>query len=101
MTESDGRFQFDLQEIVDTIKNHRILILRFDGSGGDTCAQAIIGIIQGSNGNPFSHFFDIVPSAGLSPVLQQFSIIIISCLTIGTTVLTIRMKRSTGRIVSH
>lgn len=101
LTESDGHFQFDLQEIVDTIENHRFLILRYDRSEGHTSAQAIIGIIQGSNGNPFSHFFDIVPSAGFSPVLHQFSIIIISCLTIGTTVLTIRMKRSTGRIVSH
>ena len=101
LTESDGSFQFDLQEIVDTIENHRFLILRYNGSGGHTNAQAIIGIIQGFHGNPFSHFLDIVPSAGVSPLLQQFSIIIISCLTIGTTVLTIRMKRSTGRIVSH
>ena len=101
LTESDGSFQFDLQEIVDTIENHRFLILRYNGIGGHTNAQAIIGIIQGPNGNPFSHFLDIVPPAGLSPLFQQFSIIIISCLTIGTTVLTIRMKRSTGRIVSH
>lgn len=101
LTEPDGLFQFDLQEIVDTIENHRFLILRYDGSGEYTSAQAIIGIIQGPNGNPFSLFFDIVPSAGFSHILQQFSIIIISCLTIGTIVLTIRMKRSTGRIVSH
>jgi len=101
LTESEGSFQFDILEIVDTIENHRFLILRFHGNEGHTNAQAIIGIIQGLNGNPFSHFLDIVPSAGLSPIFQQFSIIIISCLTIGTTVLTIRMKRSTGRIVSH
>ena len=101
LTASDGSFQFDLQEIADTIENQRFLILRYNGSGGHTHAQAIIGIIQGLNGNPFSHFLDIVPPAGVSPLLQQYSIIIISCLTIGTTVLTIRMKRSTGRIVSH
>lgn len=101
LTESDGSFQFDLQEIVDTIENHRFLILRYKGSGGHTKAQAIIGIIKGVNGNPFSHFLEIVPSVGFSSLFQQFSIIIISCLTIGTTVLTIRMKRSTGRIVSH
>ncbi len=100
-TESDGRFQFDLQKIDDLIENHRFLILHYNGSGGHTKAQAIIGIIQGLNGNPFSHFLDIVPSPGLSPLLQQCSIIIISCLTIGTTALTIRMKRRTGRIVSH
>lgn len=101
LTEPDGRFQFDLQEIVDSIENHRFLILRYNGSGGHTNAQAIIGIIQGVNGNPFSHFLEIIPAAGFSSLFQQFSIIIISCLTIGTTVLTIRMKHSTGRIVSH
>ncbi|MFX1342249.1 MAG: hypothetical protein ACFFAL_06080, partial [Promethearchaeota archaeon] len=101
LTESDGGFQFDLQEIVDTIENHRFLILRYNGSGAHTNAQAIIGIIQGVNGNPFSHFLDTVPSTGFSSQLQQFSIIIISFLTIGTTIITIRMKRSTGRIVSH
>lgn len=101
LTESDGRFHFDLQEITDTIENHRFLILQYNGSDGHTDAQAIIGIVPGFNGNPFSHFLDIIPSAGFSPVLHQFSIIIISCLTIGTTVLAIRMKRSSGRIVSH
>ena len=101
LTESDGSFQFALQEIDDMIENHKFLILRYNGSGSHTKAQAIIGIIHGLNGNPFSHFLDIVPPAGFSPLLQQFSIIIISCLTIGTTVLTIRMKRRTGRIVSH
>ena len=101
LTKSDGSFQFNLQENVDTIGNHRFLIIRYNGSGGHTNAQAIIGIIQETNGNPFSHFLDIVRSDEFSSLLQQFSIIIISCLTIGTTVLTIRMKRSTGRIVSH
>jgi hypothetical protein len=100
-TEEKGNFQFDLEEIVDPIENHRFLIVRYNGSEGHTSTQAIIGIVQGPNGNPFSLYFDIVPSAGFSHVLQQFSIIIISCLTIGTTVLTIRMKRSTRRIVSH
>jgi hypothetical protein len=101
LTESGGYFQFNLEDKLGIIENQRFLTVQYNGSGGYTGAQGIIGIIHGSKGNPFSHFFDIISSTTLSTVMQQLSIIVISCLTIGTTIFAIRMKQSTRRIVSH
>lgn len=94
-TENDGKFRFDLYESAEALHNSRYLILRYSG------AQAIVGIIASPPYNPFTQSIEPTPAYVWISVLHQISLVTIGCLTIGSSILTLRMKRSTKRIVSH
>jgi hypothetical protein len=100
-TQADGTFQLDLLDLLDQLSENRFIILRYNGSTGYSFVEAFIGIIPSTSINPFSQFIAITPPLRPSPLVHQISIIILSCLTITTTILTYRMKRTTTRIVTH
>jgi hypothetical protein len=100
-TENDGKFSFDLYELVEALHNSDYLILWYNGTLGLRAAQAIIGIITSPPYNPFTQSIEPTPSTTWISVLHQISLVTISFLAIGSSILTLRMKRSTKRIVSH
>ena len=100
-TQIDGTFHLNVQNLLDQLTGNRYLIFRYNGSAGYSFAEAIMGIIPSTAINPFSQFIALTPPLGPSPLLQQISIIALSGLTITTTILTYRMKRTTTRIVTH
>ncbi len=100
-TAPDGYFSFDLYDVIYSIVYNRFLIIRYNGTNGQGGATAVIGIIPGFTYNPFIHIIESIALLGLFPLFHQISIITVSCLTIITTVLSRKMKRTTRRIVSH
>ncbi len=100
-TENNGQFYFDLYEVIDSIQRNQFLILRYNGTPSQTGTKSIIGIIASPPHNPFTQSIEPTSSTALLPMLHQISIVTVSCLTIGTSLLTLRMKRSTKRIVSR
>ncbi|MFX0169311.1 MAG: hypothetical protein ACFE89_08170 [Candidatus Hodarchaeota archaeon] len=100
-TEPDGSFFINLINLLDQLYENQFIILRYNGSIGYSCAEEIIGILPNSLINPFSHTIDLTPPLGLALLLQQIGIITLSCITVTTTLISWRMKRSTNRIVAH
>ncbi len=100
-TDNDGKFDFDLYGFTEFLHNNRYLILRYNGVLGHSGARAIVGIISSPPHNPFTQSIELTPSNAWVSVLHQISLATISCLTIGSSILTLRRKRSTKRIVSH
>jgi hypothetical protein len=100
-TQSDGSFTINLLDFFDQLTHTRFIVLRSNGSAGYSFVEAVIGIIPGTSINPFSQFIALTPSLGPVLLLQQISIIALGCLTITTSFLTYRMKRTTTRIVAH
>ncbi|MFX1491507.1 MAG: hypothetical protein ACFFBU_04555 [Promethearchaeota archaeon] len=101
VTDSEGRFIFDLCDQIETIQTNRFLIFRYNGGSGYETTEAVVGIISGLADNPFSQFIEIITPIDLTQIIHQLNIIIVSCLAIGTTVITLKMKQTTRRIVSH
>jgi len=100
-TVNDGHFNLDLYDVSDSIRRNRHMTLRYNGTLGQSETRAIIGIIASPPHNPFTQSIDPISSSIWLRVLHQISILTVSCLTIGASLLTLRMKRSTKRIVSH
>ncbi len=100
-TENNGRFHFDLYDVIELIQSNRYFILRYNGNPGYSRTKSIIGIIASPPHNPFIQSIEPTLSLIWLPILHQISIITVSCITIGTSLLTLKMKRSTKRIISH
>jgi hypothetical protein len=86
-TDNAGHFYLDLYDVTEFIQGNHYLILRYNGTSGQKGARSIIRIIASPPHNPFTQSIELI--------------IAVSCLTIGTSILTLRMKRSSKRIVSH
>ncbi len=100
-TTNDGFFTFSLYERIEAIRNSKFMIIRFSGSPGQSSSRFFIRIISSPPYNPFTHSIDpVTPTAWLS-LLHQASIVAVGCLTVSSSILTLRMKKSTKRIVSH
>jgi hypothetical protein len=99
-TENDGRFLIDLYDFNETIQKHSYLILQYNGAPGQSKTRFVIRIISGSSFDPFIQTLEPTTPL-LDQVLFQISIITVSCLTAGTSLQALRMKRSTKRVVSH
>lgn len=99
-TELDGKFSFNLVNELDLIENNRFVILRYNGTFGYHAVEAIIGLVPSSAINPFSQIVEIISSTGSSTLLHQIGIITIACVTLTTTLITLRRRRTTRRIVS-
>jgi hypothetical protein len=101
LTALDGSFSFNLLDFGERTRDNRFLIFRYKGGYGYHTTEVIVGIIPASTVNPFSQFVEIITPVELTKILHQLSIIIVSCLTIGTTLISLKMKRTTSRIISH
>lgn len=100
-TDEDGNFQFNVSKISRMVEKNRYVILRYNGTLDFSTNEAVIGIIPGSSINPFEQFGEHTPLEEIPPLLQQIGIIVIGGIAIATAFLTIKMKRTTSRIVSH
>jgi hypothetical protein len=99
-TENDGRFLIDLYDISEAIQRHSYLILQYNGAPGQSKTRFVIRIIASSPYNPFTQSLEPTTPI-LHPIFFQISIIAVSCLTAGTSLQALRMRRSTKRVVSH
>ncbi len=100
-TTNYGSFIFNLREHIETVRNNEFIIIQFPGSPGQSPSRFFIRIISSPPYNPFTHSIDpLTPTAWLS-LLHQVSIVVVGCLTVSSSILTLRMKKSTKRIVSH
>jgi hypothetical protein len=100
-TENDGTFYFDLFDVFEYIQHSQYLIVQYKGTPGQSASRAIIGIIASPPHNPFTQSIEPASFLVWLPLIHQTSILIVSFLTIGTSLLTLKMKRSTKRILSH
>lgn len=100
-TENDGAFYFDLFDVFEYIQHSQYLIVQYNGMPGQNARRAIIVIIASPSHNPFTQSIEPVSFLVWLPLIHQTNILIVGCLTIGTSLLTLKMKRSTKRIVSH
>lgn len=96
----DGEFSFSLANELELIENNRFLILRYNGTFGYHAVEAVIGLVPDSAINPFSQIVEIISSTGSPTLLHQISIIAISCITLTITLIALRLRRATRRIVS-
>jgi hypothetical protein len=96
---NDGLFNFDLFAFVESIQARQYIVLRYNGTIGFGEARVLVGIITSPPYLPYT--LEPITSTAWLSALHQISIISLSCLTIGSSILTLRMKRSTKRIVSH
>jgi hypothetical protein len=100
-TTNDGFFTFNLYANIEAIQNVEFIIIQFPGSPGQRSSRFYIRVISSPPQNPFTQTIDpLTPTAWLS-LLHQVSIVVVGCLTLSSSVITLRMKRSTKRIVSH
>jgi len=99
-TDNNGRFLIDLYEMREAIQRNSYLILQYDGAPGQSKTRFVIRIITGSSYNPFTQTLEPTTPI-LDPIFFQISIITVSCLTAGTSLQALRMRRSTKRVVSH
>ncbi|MFX1577068.1 MAG: hypothetical protein ACFFCF_07820 [Promethearchaeota archaeon] len=100
-TEDDGTFYFDLFDVFEYIQYSQYLIVQYKGTPGQSARRAVIGIIASPPHNPFTQSIEPTSFLVWLPLIHQSSILIVSFLTIGTSLVTLKMKRSTKRIFSH
>ncbi|MFW9830179.1 MAG: hypothetical protein ACFFD8_00125 [Candidatus Thorarchaeota archaeon] len=99
-TDEEGYFHFNVTKVFRIIEKNQFVILRFNGTPENSPIEIRIGIIPGSSINPFEETIEIAPPDTFTPLLQQITIIVVGGIAISTAFLSIRLKRTTRRIVS-
>lgn len=100
-TNDEGDFFIDLYDVIESVQQSAYLILQYNDTQGRSRTRSIIKILSSPPHNPFTQSIEPTSSIALFSLSYQLSIITISCLTAGTSLLAFRMRRTTKRFISH
>lgn len=100
-TNQEGYFVFNLTQYRNQLASSHFIIATFEGNDVYQPAQAIVGLVPTSTPSPFTQNIGMVSAANLILLSIQLQIVVFSCLAFGSTIVIIRMRRTTQSIVSH
>jgi hypothetical protein len=100
-TIQEGYFHFDLSQYQNQLASGNFILARFEGNDVYQATQAIVGLVPATTQTPFTQMVGSVSALHLMAFSFQLQLITFSCLTLGSLIVVVKIRRTTREIMSH